>query len=222
MMAIGAIVLLILLFVVLALAALGLFGLAGSGRIERTEIILIGGLGLMALLALACVVAGAMFFSIRSAPAPAPAMPYPTAPPLPLATGTPTQVILVPPEPTIHVGEAISITIYVMNVSNLYGVEARIVYDAEGLEARGLTPGTCTGGAMAQARSSAGEGVVSYIAARSATDPPFSGDCDVATFTIVSLKPGDYPLTFETITLTDAREERLPADVTGGIVTVTP
>ncbi|HDQ71228.1 MAG TPA: hypothetical protein ENN19_03910 [Chloroflexi bacterium] len=224
-MAIGAIVLVILLLLVLALVVLGLIALLGSERIGHNDIILVAGLGLIALVALACVVAGALFFfgmPIRSAPAPAPAMPYPTAPPLPLATGTPTQVILVPPEPTIQAGEAISITIYVMGVSDLYGVKARLVYDEERLEARGLTPGSCTGGTMAQEQSSTGEGVVSYVAARSEVELPFSGDCDVAAFTVVGLTPGTYPITVDKIALTDTRGELLPVEVAGGTVTVSP
>ncbi len=225
-MAIGGIALITLLFVVLTLVGLGvgLFALVNSGRVEHSEIILIAGLGAIALLALACVVAGALFFvgmpvmPGTSSSAPPPVMVMPTTPPLEFTPETSAQVVLVPSEPTIEIGEGVSITIYATGVGGLYGVEVHLTHDEEGLEARGIVPGTCARGSIQSL--DAGAGAITYVATRSETEPPFSGDCDVAAFTIVGQKSGIYPITFDAIVLTNAQGDALPVEATGGTVTV--
>ncbi|MBU0702513.1 MAG: cohesin domain-containing protein [Chloroflexi bacterium] len=214
---IGTIVLAAGVALLLLLIILGLVVIVMSDRTERRNIVMVVAIvGLVLLLSFCCVGAGiglAWFFFGATAVAPPPPVMLTPAPLL----SSPASISLVPDSPTVAQGESISVTIRLANVTALYGVEVHLTH-GEGLSAGGLVPGTCADDFIAQAQIAAGQ--VDFAAARMPPQPPFSGDCDVASFTLTGNAVGVHTILFDDAILADRDGNPLPVTTNAYNVTV--
>ena len=204
--------------VLLLLIALGLVAIVMSDQAERRTVlavVLIGGLSLLLLLLCCGTVAGLTWYFTTQTSAPAP-VPPPAPAPRPLVP--PASISLVPDGATVAQGESISVTIYITDATGLYGVQVHLTHD-DGLSAGGLVPGTCASDFAALSRTA--EGQIEFAAARVSPQPPLSGDCDVATFTVTGEAPGTHAIAFDDAILADSDGNALPVLIRDGSITVT-
>lgn len=203
--------------VLLLLVALALIAIVMSDRAERRTVIVVvvtGGL-LLLLLLLGC--SGLAWYLTTQAPTPTPphVRPAPTsAPPPPVP---PASISLIPDSATVAQGESISVTIYITNATDLYGVEVHLTH-GDGLSAGGLVPGTCAKDLIALSQTAGGR--IDFAATRTSPHPPLSGDCDVAAFTLTGEAPGTYAIAFDRVILADRNGNALPVTPRGGSSTV--
>ena len=214
---ISVIILAIGVVLLLLLVAMGLVVIVLSDRTERKDIVMVAAIvGLALLLSFCCVSAGiglAWFFFGATAVAPSPPVML-TPAPLP---SSPASISLIPNSPTVVQGESISVTIRLANVTALYGVEVHLTH-GEDLSVVGLVPGTCADDFIAQAQIAAGQ--VDFAAARMPPQPPFSGDCDVASFTLTGNAVGVHTILFDDALLADRDGNQLPVTTNAYSVTV--
>jgi len=202
--------------VLLLLIVLGLIVIAVGDREARRDVVLmtaIGGLLLLLLLCCVGVTAGLawVFFGTTVVSPPSPTRPAP----LPLTL--PATVSLIPENATIARGESISVTIRLTNATDLYGVEVHLTH-GDGLNARGLVPGTCADAFIAQARVA--DERIDFAAARMPPQISFTGDCDVASFTLTGEVTGTHAIAFDSVLLADGNGNPLPVTTEDGVVTV--
>jgi hypothetical protein len=206
--------------VLLLLIALGLMAIVLSDRAERRTVAFVlvtGGLSL-AFLLLCCGTTAALVRHLAAqapAPAPGPVSLTPTATPSPPVL--PATISLIPDSATVAQGESISVTIHITHATDLYGVEVHLTHGA-GLSVRGLVPGTCATDVVVT--PPAADGRIDFAASRMAPNPPFSGDCDVAVFTVTGEAPGTHIVAFDSFILGDRGGTALPVISKGGTITV--
>lgn len=213
--------------VLLLLIVLGLAVVVLGERVERRTVVgvVVIGLSLFLLILFCAGVGGVGWYLLQRARAPAPVSVSPPASvaattPTPLPLAPPTSVGLVPESAAVAPGESITVTIYVTDVTDLYGVEVHLLHDDD-LSVDDLVPGTCASGFIATPETA--EGRIEFIAARMAPDPPFSGDCWVATFIVTGELSGVHVISFEKVILADVGGDAIPATIgDGSVVVVAP
>jgi hypothetical protein len=216
----GSVGLIAVNFVLLLLIALGLIVTVLSDQAERRTIAFVlvtGGLSLALLLLCCCTAVALVRYLTAQAPVPAPrpVSLTPTATPSPPVP--PAMISLIPDSVTVAQGESISVTIHITHATDLYGVEVHLTHGA-GLSAQGLVPGTCATDVVVT--PPAADGRIDFAASRMAPSLPFSGDCDVAAFTVTGEAPGSHVVAFAGVILGDRGGAALPVTSKGGTITV--
>lgn len=133
------------------------------------------------------------------------------------APGPRASVSLVPGGVEIVQGESISVTIHIANATNLYGVEVHLTYE-EGLRVDGIIPGTCAADIVVPLQAI--DGRIDFAASRTATSPPFSGDCYAAAFTLTGERPGAHTIAFDTVILANRFGDALSVTTRDGTIIV--
>lgn len=150
-----------------------------------------------------------------------PATPLPTtivSTDTPLPSAPSTSIGLLPDSTTIAQGESISATIHIASVTDLYGVEVHLTH-GDGLSAEGLVPGTCASDFIALSQTANGQ--IGFAAARMPPLSPFTGDCEVASFTLTGKVSGAHVIAFDTVILASKDGVALPVVIAGdGKITV--
>jgi LysM repeat protein len=142
------------------------------------------------------------------------------------------QVSLAPASATINVGETIAVDIRISNVSNLFGVDVRLSYDATVLEvvdANSLVPGVqiapgnfpdISGGQGFVAENSVTDGAIGYAMTLLSPAPPVSGSGTLATITFRGKGAGTSAVSFTSVLLSDPSANQIPATWSNGTITV--
>lgn len=172
--------------------------------------------------------------SVVPASAAAAEAPQPESEPL-TAAQISTVVSLDPSTTPVGVGETAVVNIRIQNVNNLFGADVRLKYDPaiiEVVDANTLVPGTqissgdfpdISGGRgfVAQNTVNPYEGTIGYAMTLLSPADPVSGSGTLASITLRGKVPGSSNINFTSVLLSDASANQIPANRTGGSITVT-
>ena len=154
--------------------------------------------------------------------------------PLSPALAEATIVLVDPPSQSVDVGQTVTVDIKVDTVTNLYGVDLRMTFDAAKLEAQDANP-TMTGvqiaqgnfldpgqGFMAENSVNNTTGEVRYVFALMAPAPAASGTGVLARITFLAKAEGTAVVAFTAITLSDNQAQPIATTPMDGSITVLP
>jgi hypothetical protein len=143
-----------------------------------------------------------------------------------------TQVLLVPASGVVMLGQTIAVEVRVQDVTDLYGVDIRLNFDATKLQVQDADGDPGNGvqieegnfpdpaqGRVAQNLADNSTGQVRYVVALFAPAPAVSGSGVTARITFLGIAPGISLLDLAA-TLADDSAQPIPATVTGGQITV--
>jgi LysM repeat protein len=145
-----------------------------------------------------------------------------------------TIVLVDPPSQSIQVGQLVSVDVKVDSVTNLYGVDVRLSFDASKLEvqdADGSTPGVQVQpgsflnpgqGFMAENSADNTAGEVRYVFTLTAPAPAASGSGDLVTITFMATAQGTASVSLTQLILLDDQVQPVAATVMDGSITVLP
>ncbi len=156
-----------------------------------------------------------------SGDSPTPTTISPVATPTPTATSAAAQEALLsitPQHLSLVVGQTSTMAVHVQQASNLYGVQIYIHFDP-GVSVDAVTPGTCVADLVAQAAVQ--QGVIQYAASLRAPSAPMNGDCDLFTFQVTGVTPGNQGFYFVTFLFSDVNGAPLPVSPHNATVVVT-
>jgi len=150
-----------------------------------------------------------------------------------LAQGT---IVLVnPPSQSVEVNQTVSVDIKVETVTNLYGVDVRLTFDAAKLEAQDSDGNTGNGvqiapgnfldpaqGFLAQNTVNNTTGQVQYVFALMAPAAAVSGSGTVARITFKGKAAGAATITLNSVTLSNDQAQPIAATLMNGSITVVP
>jgi len=149
-----------------------------------------------------------------------------------LAAGT---IVLVdPPSQSVDVGDTVSVDVKVDSVTNLYGVDVRLAFDAAKLEVQDangsmagiqVQPGSFLSpaqGFMAENSADNTAGEVRYVFTLTAPAPAASGSGVLARITFKAKASGTAAITLSDVTLLDDQVQPIAATLMDGSVTVLP
>jgi LysM repeat protein len=154
--------------------------------------------------------------------------------PLSPALAEATIVLVDPPSQSVDVGQTVSVNIKVDTVTNLYGVDIRLTFDAAKLEAQDAID-TMAGvqiaqgdflnpaqGFMAQNIADNTTGEVRYVFALMAPASAVSGTGVLARITFRAKAQGTAAITLTSVTLSNNQAEPIAATLMNGSITVLP
>jgi hypothetical protein len=143
-----------------------------------------------------------------------------------------TQVLLVPGSGVVMLGQTIAVEVRLQNVTDLYGVEIRLNFEATKLQVQDADGDSGNGvqieegnfpdpaqGFVVRNSADNSTGQVDYAVALWAPASAVSGSGVTARITFLGIAPGISPLNL-TATLSDDRGQPIPATVTGGHISV--
>jgi LysM repeat protein len=149
-----------------------------------------------------------------------------------LAVGT---IVLVdPPSQSVDVGQTVSVDVKVDSVTNLYGLDVRLAFDAAKLEVQDangsmagiqVEPGSFLNpaqGFMAENSADNTAGEVRYVFTLTAPAPAASGSGVLARITFRAKASGTAAITLSEVTLLDNQVQPIAATLMDGSVTVLP
>ena len=160
------------------------------------------------------------------------------------AAAAPTDSPIVRPDPvqaSVAVDETVTISLYVQEVADLYGVDVRLSFDPEVLQVVDAAPATngvqitplntflrpdfvarkkaCNGPDPSDPESAAG-GLVWYAATQVNPSQPVSGSGPLAAVTFRRIKPGNTVLRVTSYELVTRSGTVIPAQTLDGVITV--
>ncbi len=150
-----------------------------------------------------------------------------------LAQGT---IALVnPPSQSVEVNQTVSVDVKVETVTNLYGVDVRLTFDATKLEAQDSDGNTGNGvqiapgsflnpaqGFLAQNTVNNTTGQVQYVFALMAPAAAVSGSGALARITFKAKATGSASITLNSVTLSNDQAQPIAATLMNGSITVVP
>jgi len=150
-----------------------------------------------------------------------------------LAQGT---IVLVnPPSQSVGVNQTVTVDIKVETVTNLYGVDVRLTFDATKLEAQDSDGNTGNGvqiapgsflnpaqGFLAQNTVNNTTGQVQYVFALMAPGAAVSGSGALARITFRAKATGAAPITLNSVTLSNDQAQPIAVTLMNGSITVVP
>ena len=154
--------------------------------------------------------------------------------PLSPASAQATIVLVDPPSQSVDMGHTVTVAIKVDTVTNLYGVDVRLTFDAAKLEAQDAM-GTMTGvqiaqgdfldpaqGFMAENSVNNTTGEVRYVFALMAPAPAASGTGVLGRITFLAKGSGTATVSLTSVTLSNNQAQPIAATLMDGSVTVLP
>ncbi len=147
-----------------------------------------------------------------------------------------TTIVLVnPPSQSVQVGQTATVEIKVDTVTNLYGVDIRLTFDAAKLEAQDADGNSANGvqiepgsflnpaeGFLAQNLADNATGQVQYVFALMAPATPKSGTGVLAKITFRAKAQGNAVISLDSVTLSNEQAQPIPATLMNGSITVLP
>jgi len=154
--------------------------------------------------------------------------------PLSSVSAQATIVLVDPPSQSVDQGQTVTVDIKVDTVTNLYGVDIRLTFDATKLEAQDAI-GTMTGvqieqgsfldpaqGFMAENSADNTTGEVRYVFALMAPAPAASGTGVLARITFLAKASGTAVVSLDSVTLSDNQAQPIAATLMDGSITILP
>jgi LysM repeat protein len=146
-----------------------------------------------------------------------------------------TIVLINPPSQSVDVGQTVTVQIKADTVTNLYGVDIRLSFDAAKLEAQDadgnsangvqMAPGTLLDpaqGFLAQNSVNNTTGQAQYVFALMSPATPVSGTGVLASITFEATAAGNAVISLDSVTLSDQEAQPIPATLMNGSITVLP
>jgi len=146
-----------------------------------------------------------------------------------------TIVLINPPSQSVEVNRLVTVEIKVDTVTNLYGVDIRLTFDAAKLEAQDadgnpangvqIAPGSFLNpaqGFLAQNTADNTTGQVQYVFALMAPATAVSGTGVLASITFRAKATGTAVVTLNSVTLSNDQAQPIPATLMSGSITVVP
>lgn len=145
-----------------------------------------------------------------------------------------TLVSIQPAAQTIQVGETTTVDVQIQNVDNLFGIDLRLTFDpsiVNVVDSNPLVPGEqVEPGAFLDISEGKGfvvdnsadntTGEIAYIATLLSPASPVSGSGTLIRITFEGVAEGTSPVTLESVLLSDAKAEQIPATTEDGSITV--
>jgi len=155
--------------------------------------------------------------------------------PLSPALAQGTIVLVNPPSQSVDLNQTVTVEIKVDTVTNLYGVDIRLTFDATKLEAQDADANPANGvqiapggflnpaqGFLAQNTVDNTTGQVQYVFVLMAPNPAVSGTGVLASITFKAKAQGNALITFDTVTLSSDQAQAISATLMDGSITVLP
>jgi LysM repeat protein len=146
-----------------------------------------------------------------------------------------TIILVNPPSQSVELNQTVSVEVKVDTVTNLYGVDIRLTFDATKLEAQDadgnaangvqIAPGSflnAAQGFLAQNSADNTTGQVQYVFALMAPATAVSGSGVLARITFRAKATGNAMVTLNSVTLSNDQAQPIPATLMSGSVTVVP
>jgi LysM repeat protein len=142
-------------------------------------------------------------------------------------------VVLIPSATSVAVGGTVSLDINIQNVTDLYGAEVRLSFDATKLQVQDalafqsgiqLQPGTFPNpadGFVAVNSADNSAGTIIYAITLLAPATPVSGSGTLARITFAATAPGTAAVSFTSVSLLNNVTQPIPATTAGSTITVT-
>jgi len=148
---------------------------------------------------------------------------------------TTTIVLVSPPSQSVYVGASVTVNIQVDGITNLYGVDIRLTFDAAKLAAQDADGNAANGvqiasgtfmdaaqGFLAQNSVDNTTGQVQYVFALMAPASPVTGSGVLASITFTTKVQGTAVVSLDSVTLSSEQAQPIPATLMDGSVTVMP
>jgi len=155
--------------------------------------------------------------------------------PLSPALADSTSVLVNPPSQSVDLNQSVTVEIKVDSVTNLYGVDIRLTFDATKLEAQDADGNPANGvqiapgdfldpaqGFLAQNTVDNTTGQVQYVFALMAPAPAVSGSGVLARITFTAKAEGQASISFTSVTLSNDQAQPITATLVDGSITVLP
>ncbi len=146
-----------------------------------------------------------------------------------------TIVLVSPPSQSVDVGQTVTVEIKADTVTNLYGVDIRLSFDAAKLEAQDADGNSANGvqmapgnlmdpaqGFLAQNSVNNTTGQAQYVFALMSPASPVSGTGVLASITFRAKAAGNAVISLDSVTLSNEQAQPIPATLMNGSITVLP